>query len=128
MSRQRRARSARRSGMLQRRLRRRTVPLLVVLVAATTVGTALTATITGLPPVAADSTSDPWPSFVAGPQTYDTVSTPNTVTFTITPTAGQAIARTGATDWSTCTATANAAEWTCPVTGGTTGFDFEATP
>jgi hypothetical protein len=128
MSRRARARRARLETSARRRLRRRGAPLLVALALAATIGTAFTAGLTGLPPTSAGATSDPWPSFVAGPQTYDTVSTPSTVTFTITPTAGQARARTGGTDWVDCALTANPDEWTCPVTGGTTGFEFVATP
>jgi hypothetical protein len=100
----------------------------MALALACTVGTAFTASLTFFGAGAVGSQSLPWPAFTAGPQTYDDPTSPTQVTFTITPTAGQSRARTGGTAWSDCTRTANADEWTCPVTGGTSGFEWIATP
>lgn len=94
-----------------------------------TAGTALTAGLSGMPTTTAHRNEDPWPAFAltAGP-TYPDATT---VTFAISPAAGQARARVNDGSnpgWSDCTSGDSGTTWSCTVTTTTGTFEWVATP
>ena len=102
----------------------RTGPVAAVLLVLATAGTAFTAGIIGLPAVSIDHKSTPWPTYTAGPVTYN--EPPTTATFTVEPAAGQVRARTTASDWADCTP-GGSTTWTCLVLSNT-DFEWFAVP
>lgn len=124
---------ARRRHLQSRRTRSRlvwrTAPLAVAVAALLTAGTALTAGVSSLPQVSAGRHSQAWPSFTlsAGPS-YATVDGAVTVTFAVSPAAGQARAQMDATGWSACTSGDAGTTWSCPVANDTGAFSWLAVP
>jgi crotonobetainyl-CoA:carnitine CoA-transferase CaiB-like acyl-CoA transferase len=126
------ARARRRHRQAQRTRRSlvwRTAPLTVAVAAALTAGTALTAGVGSLPQVSADRHTQAWPSFTltAGPS-YATVDGVITVTFAVSPAAGQARAQMDATGWSSCTSGDAGTTWSCTVANDTGSFSWVAVP
>lgn len=100
-------------------------------------GTAFTAQLSGVPQTSADRSVSAYPSFSAGSPSYADVGGTTSVTFTVTPQAGQVRARVltasePARPWQDCVA--DPAGWRCAVPGldvsqasaGT--FQWAATP
>jgi hypothetical protein len=105
----------------------RTGPVAIAAVVVVTAGTALTAGLSGVPDVSADQYLEAWPSYVltSGPSYPDG----STVTFTISPAAGQARARVddgSAPGWSDCTG--DGTTWSCPVHSISGTFEWLAVP
>ena len=122
----------------RRRLRPRVLPSAVLLLALAATGTALTASLSGVPPVSADQEVRAHPTYTASAPSYADVSGATTVTFTLTPAAGKARARVDTGDplrtWEDCTSGDSGKTWTCPVPGLTVAdatagtFEWVAVP
>lgn len=113
-------------GRRGRRSRRSPHPLALLAVTAVGLaglsGTALTAGLSDVPSVSADQKVQAVSSFSAGLPSYDDSGGSTVVTFTVTPSAGQARARVATAStpdppYETCSSTDGGGTWTCPVPG-----------